>query len=135
MRLDFFNSAVIANSKLDYFLDRSWMLVRFLIEINNATDAPSICKQRLTLKARMEQESDYAAVDPGEGPGGTPPPHLFLDQTEDRKKLFGDRSPLFCEGLDDRAPPLSQGTSFVSQFDNMKMTLSSIGNFHKNTIN
>ena len=74
MRLDFFNSAVIANSKLDYFLDRSWMLVRFLIEINNATDAPSICKQRLTLKARMEQESDYAAVDPGEGPGGTPPP-------------------------------------------------------------
>ena len=56
----------------------------------------------------MEQESDHAVADPGERSGGTAP--LFLDQTEDRKKLFGDRPlPLFCKGLDDRAPHLSQG--------------------------
>ena len=57
----------------------------------------------------MEQESDHAVANPGERPGGTAP--LFLDQTEDRKQLFGDRSlpPFFCKGLDDRAPPLSHG--------------------------
>ena len=37
----------------------------------------------------MEQESDHAVANPGERPGGTAP--LFLDQTEDRKQLFGDR--------------------------------------------
>ena len=76
-----------------------WIVVKcwlsFYQIINNATYAPPICKQRPTLKARMEQESDHAVADPGERPGGTAP--LFLDQTEDRKKLFGDRPlpPLF----------------------------------------
>ena len=37
----------------------------------------------------MEQESDHAVANQGERPGGTAP--LFLDQTEDRKQLFGDR--------------------------------------------
>ena len=36
----------------------------------------------------MEQESDHAVANQGERPGGTAP--LFLDQTEDRKQLFGD---------------------------------------------
>ena len=42
--------------------------------------------------------------------GGSGPP-LFLDQTEARraeKNLFGDRPPL-SQGLDDRAPRLSEG--------------------------
>ena len=48
----------------------------------------------------MEQESDHAVANPGERPGGTA--SLFLDQTEDRKQLFGDRPlPAFlCQGLD-----------------------------------
>ena len=42
-------------------------------------------------------------ADPGEGPGG-PAPLLFLDETEarmaEKKKLFGDQSPLLSQGLD-----------------------------------
>ena len=48
--------------------------------------------------------------------GRSPPPHLFLDQTEARRaeKIFFDTGhPLLCKGLNDRPPPptptLSQG--------------------------
>ena len=55
------------------------------------------------------------------GAGGPAPPPLLLDQTEARraeKIFFGDRHPSspppplpfpFSLGLDDRAPPLSEG--------------------------
>ena len=47
----------------------------------------------------------------GRGPGGPAPP-LFLDQTEARRaeKFFWETGPpSLCQGLDYRAPPLSEG--------------------------
>ena len=50
-------------------------------------------------------------MDPGEGPGGTAPPPIFLDQTEAQrvKKNFFETAPPLSQGLVDRAPPLSEG--------------------------
>ena len=54
----------------------------------------------------QKQLTVNSVVNPGEGPG----PVLFLDQTEAQRaeKIdLGDRPP--SKGLDDWAPPLSQG--------------------------
>ena len=51
-------------------------------------------------------------MDPGEGPGGTAPPPIFLDQTEAqrvKKNFFETAPPPLSQGLVDRAPPLSEG--------------------------
>ena len=52
-------------------------------------------------------------VDPGEGPGRPGPfPPLILDQTETQRaeKFFLRLPPApLCQGLDHRAPPLSEG--------------------------
>ena len=52
-------------------------------------------------------------MDPGEGPGRPAPPPIFLDQTEAQraKNFFFETAPPppLCQGLDDRAPPLSEG--------------------------
>ena len=53
----------------------------------------------------------------GRGPGGPPPPPLFLDQTEARraeKNFFWDRGPPLSQGLDDRPPP-SPSPSLLSE--------------------
>ena len=50
--------------------------------------------------------SHDSVADPGEGPGGPPPPPLILDQTEPQRaeKLFWETHPL-SKGLDDFPPP------------------------------
>ena len=64
----------------------------------------------------MEQESDHAVANQGERPGGTAP--LFLDQTEDRKQLFGDRPlpPFFLSRSGSVTVMGNSTTSCVSQF-------------------
>ena len=52
-------------------------------------------------------------TDPGEGPGGPPPPPLFLDRTEARRAeeiFFGARAPPCLKvWMTAPLPPLSQG--------------------------
>ena len=53
-----------------------------------------------------------AVADPGEAPPPPPPPPFILEQTEAQRaeKIFLETGcPHLSKGLDDRAPPLSQG--------------------------
>ena len=50
-------------------------------------------------------------ADPGEGPGGSPPHLLVLDQSEARRaeNFFLETGPPLSKDLDDWLPHLSQG--------------------------
>ena len=102
--------------EVDHFSrsDRSEILVEWIALsekwsqtfFHPAPPAPPLPSRNYT---HFLDEGYSSVVEPGEGPGG--PPLLFIGQTEAPRaeKNFFNPPPHLSQGLDDRAPPVSEG--------------------------